>query len=153
MSQKTKSKSSRRPSERSHRSTLSLQTTDICINVYDLLPVSNLLHSGADLSSSSFLPSAADLPHLQPGRLSSALWTFGSSFLHSAVVIRGREYAYGGHDQAGISGVYWTKPRTEPPGGRFRCEILHGKSIRTDAEIDQTIREVRELAPTKLWPI
>ncbi|QPC77252.1 hypothetical protein HYE68_008004 [Fusarium pseudograminearum] len=98
---------------RSHRSTLSLSKTEITIHVYDLLP---------------------------PGRLSSVLWTVGASLLHSGVVINGKEYAYGGHDKRGLTGVYWTKPKTEPPGGTFRCEILHGFTLATEQEIEATLR-------------
>lgn len=75
------SKQSRKSSS-NHRSTLSLQRTEIKIHVYDLLP---------------------------PGKISTILWTIGSSLLHSGVVINNREYAYGGHDQPGVSGVYWTR--------------------------------------------
>ncbi|KAK5996652.1 DeSI-like protein sdu1 [Cladobotryum mycophilum] len=100
-----------------HRSTLSLQKTEITIHVYDLLP---------------------------PGRLASVLWTVGASLLHSGVVINGREYAYGGHDKRGVTGVYWTKPKTEPPGGTFKCEILHGFTLATQEEIDATLREASE---------
>ncbi|KFA63935.1 hypothetical protein S40285_03753 [Stachybotrys chlorohalonatus IBT 40285] len=96
-----------------HRSTLSLQKTEITIHVYDLLP---------------------------PGRLSSALWMVGASLLHSGVVINGREYAYGGHQKRGVTGVYWTKPRTEPPGGTFKSEILHGFTLATEEEIEATLR-------------
>ncbi|KAF5580417.1 UPF0326 domain-containing protein [Fusarium pseudocircinatum] len=102
---------------RSHRSTLSLSKTEITIHVYDLLP---------------------------PGRLSSVLWTVGASLLHSGVVINGREYAYGGHDKRGLTGVYWTKPRTEPPGGTFRCEILHGFTLATEDEINATLQSASE---------
>ncbi|EGS18724.1 uncharacterized protein CTHT_0053320 [Thermochaetoides thermophila DSM 1495] len=104
-------------SHRTHRSTLSLQKTEIIINVYDLLP---------------------------PGRLSSVLWTLGTSLLHSGVVINGKEYAYGGHNRPGITGVYWTRPKTEPPGGHFRCEILHGFTIAAPHEIERIIQEVSE---------
>ncbi|KZF18815.1 UPF0326 protein hag1 [Xylona heveae TC161] len=100
-----------------HRTTLSLKKTEICINVYDLLP---------------------------PGKLSSILWTIGGSLLHSGVVIGDKEYAYGGHDRPGMSGVYWTKPRMEPPGGTFRCEILHGFTIRPDSEIDSIVKEASQ---------
>lgn len=72
--------------------------------------------------------------------MSSVLWAFGTSVLHSGVVINGREYAYGGHDKRGLTGVYWTKPKTEPPGGTFKCEILHGFTLATQDEIDATIR-------------
>ncbi|KND87551.1 DeSI-like protein sdu1 [Tolypocladium ophioglossoides CBS 100239] len=102
-----------RQSANRHRSTLSLQKTEITIHVYDLLP---------------------------PGRVSSILWTVGASLLHSGVVINGREYAYGGHDKRGVTGVYWTKPGTEPPGGTFRCEILHGFTLASQEEIDSTLR-------------
>ena len=36
--------------------------------------------------------------------------------------------------------MYWTKPRTEPPGGTFRCEILHGFTLASQQEIDSTLR-------------
>ncbi|KAL2154407.1 hypothetical protein VTH82DRAFT_3083 [Thermothelomyces myriococcoides] len=102
---------------RSHRSTLSLQKTEILINIYDLLP---------------------------PGRISTLLWHMGTSLLHSGVVINGKEYAYGGHDRRGLTGVYWTKPQTCPPGGTFRCEYLHGFTLATQAEIDAIIRDASE---------
>lgn len=110
---------SRKPQKqiRSHRSTLSLQKTEVIINVYDLLP---------------------------PGRLSSTLWFFGTSLLHSGVVVNDKEYAYGGHDRRGVTGVYWTKSKTEPPGGTFKCEILHGFTIAPQAEIDAIIHEASE---------
>ncbi|KAF1984669.1 DUF862-domain-containing protein [Aulographum hederae CBS 113979] len=103
-----------RKSSSNHRNTLSLQKTEIRIDVYDLLP---------------------------PGKLSSFLWFLGGSLLHSGVVIAGKEYAFGGHEERGKSGVYWTKPKTEPPGGTFRCEILHGFSFLTDKEIHAVIQE------------
>ncbi|KAK4229079.1 desi-like protein sdu1 [Podospora fimiseda] len=102
---------------RSHRSTLSLSKTEITIHIYDLL---------------------------QPGRVSSTLWFLGTSLLHSGVVINGKEYAFGGHDRPGVTGVYWTKPKTEPPGGTFKCEILHGFTLATQAEIDNIIRQTSE---------
>ncbi|KAI0171904.1 DUF862-domain-containing protein [Hypoxylon sp. FL1284] len=108
---------SRKSSRQSHRSTLSLSRTEVLINVYDLLP---------------------------PGRISSVLWTVGASLLHSGVVINGKEYAYGGHDQRGVTGVYWTRPKTEPPGGTFRTEILHGFTFATQAEIDSIIRHASD---------
>ncbi|KAK3329676.1 PPPDE putative peptidase domain-containing protein [Apodospora peruviana] len=104
-------------SAKSHRSTMSLQKTEIIINVYDLLP---------------------------PGRISSTLWFLGTSLLHSGVVINGKEYAYGGHERRGVTGVYWTKPKTEPPGGTFKCEILHGFTLATQNEIDTIIRDTSE---------
>ncbi|KAK0667178.1 PPPDE putative peptidase domain-containing protein [Cercophora samala] len=106
-----------RPSRPSHRSTLSLQKTEITIHVYDLLP---------------------------PGKLSNALWALGTSLLHSGVVLNNKEYAYGGHDRPNLTGVYWTKPLTLPPGGTFRTEILHGFTLATEAEIDSIIRKASE---------
>jgi len=110
-------KASGKPARNNHRSTLSLQKTEIVINVYDLLP---------------------------PGKLASVLWTFGASLLHSGVVINEKEYAYGGHDKRGITGVYWTKPRSEPPGGTFKTEILHGFTVAPPDEIDAIIKEASE---------
>ncbi|OTB02465.1 hypothetical protein M426DRAFT_322567 [Hypoxylon sp. CI-4A] len=113
----SKKSTSSRSSRQSHRSTLSLSRTEVIINVYDLLP---------------------------PGRVSSVLWTVGASLLHSGVVINGKEYAYGGHDQRGLTGVYWTRPKTEPPGGTFKTEILHGFTFATQAEIDSIIRHASD---------
>ncbi|KAI9750853.1 MAG: hypothetical protein M1815_001551 [Lichina confinis] len=115
MSARPKAKARRGSSSSSACSTASARGTEILINVYDLLP---------------------------PGRLSSALWLVGSSLLHSGVVIQDREYAYGGHDYRGVSGVYWTPPRTEPPGATFKTELLHGFTLGTDDEIDSIIQEV-----------
>lgn len=68
----------------------------------------------------------------------------GTSLLHSGVVINDKEYAYGGHDRAGMTGVYWTKPKTQPPGGTFKCELLHGFTLASPAEIDTIIKEVSD---------
>src|SRR5688572_17876999 len=80
----------------------------------------------------------------QQGRLSSILWTVGASLLHSGVVINGREYAYGGHDRRGLTGVYWTKPKTNPPGGTFKQEILHGFTLASEDEINAVLREASD---------
>jgi hypothetical protein len=72
------------------------------------------------------------------------MWTVGVSLLHSGVVINGKEYAYGGHDRRGLTGVYWTNPRTEPPGGTFKCEILHGFTLRSQDEIQAFLKEASE---------
>jgi deubiquitinase DESI2 len=118
------SSSSKPPPARPKRSRTSssmsqtLQKTEITINVYDLLPV--------------------------PSRIGSLLWTFGSSLLHSGVVINNREYAYGGHNKRNTTGVYYTKPRFEPPGGTYRCSILQGFTYRTQAEIDDVVKKVSD---------
>lgn len=110
----TKKSFSKRDPTSSHRSTLSLQKTEIHINVYDLLP---------------------------PGRLGSFLWTLGTSLLHSGVVIKDREYAFGGHDIRNKTGVYYTTPLTSPPGATFKTSLLHGFTLRPHEEIDEIIRE------------
>ena len=115
MSSSARPKSARRSSGQNHRNTLSLQRTEVIINVYDLLP---------------------------PGKVSTVLWAIGSSLLHSGVVIGDREYAYGGHDQRGLTGVYWTKPAQEPPGGTFKQSILHGFSFRPAEELDAIVHQV-----------
>lgn len=106
-----------RQSSSNHRSTLSLQRTEIKIHVYDLLP---------------------------PGKVATLLWAIGSSLLHTGVVINDKEYAYGGHDQRGVSGVYYTRPGEEPPGGTFKQAILHGFSFRSEEEHLAIIREAME---------
>lgn len=35
-----------------------------------------------------------------------------------------------------MTGVYWTRPKTVPPGGTFRCAILHGFTFASQPEID-----------------
>ena len=59
-------------------------------------------------------------------------------------MIRDKEYAYGGHNRRGITGVYWTKPHFEPPGGTWRCDILQGFTFRTQKEIDTIVKEVSD---------
>lgn len=99
------------------QSPVSTRKFNISISVYDLLP---------------------------PNGLSTVLWTFGCSLLHTGVVIEDKEYAYGGHDRPGVSGVYWTHPKTEPPGGTFRCELQHGFTILRDAEINSILEEAAQ---------
>ncbi|KAI4849867.1 DUF862-domain-containing protein [Aureobasidium sp. EXF-8846] len=104
----------KRQSSSVYRPSLAAQKTEVKIHVYDLLP---------------------------PGRLSNILWHIGGSLLHTGVVINDREYAYGGHDRKGVSGVYWTKQKLEPPGGTFRCEILHGFTVLSQEEITNVIND------------
>jgi hypothetical protein len=56
-------------------------------------------------------------------------------------VINNREYAYGGHERRGLTGVYYTKPHQLPPGGTFRIEILQGFTLRTPSELEDVIAE------------
>ena len=99
---------------RSHAS-FSRPKTEILINVYDLLP---------------------------PGRFSTLLWTFGTALLHTGVVIKDREYAYGGHSIPKKSGVYYTPPLQAPPGGTFKCTLLHGFTYAPTEETNKVIEEV-----------
>lgn len=100
---------------------------------------------GDDVEVSEIFISVYDL--LPPGRLASALWLVGTSLLHTGVHIKalGREYAFGGHCRPGISGVYWTRPHTEPPGGTFRCERLHGVCRMSRQELESEIKHISEL--------
>lgn len=91
--------------------------TDVKIHVYDLLP---------------------------PGRLASLLWYVGGAVLHSGVVVGDKEYAFGGHNKPGLTGVYWTRPGLVPPGGTFKCEIPMGSSLRTREQIDQIVKEASQ---------
>jgi hypothetical protein len=58
--------------------------------------------------------------------------------------MNGKEYAFGGHDRRDMTGVYWTKPGSEPPGGTFRCEILQGFTLSPQNEIDAIIKQASE---------
>ena len=59
-------------------------------------------------------------------------------------MIRGKEYAYGGHNKRNLTGVYWTKPHFEPPGATWRCDILQGFTFRTESDIDAIVKEVSD---------
>ena len=60
-------------------------------------------------------------------------------------MINNREYAYGGHDKRGMTGVYYTPPRSVPPGGTFKIEILHGFTVQPQNEIDAIIKEASDV--------
>ena len=60
------------------------------------------------------------------------------------MVINEREYAYGGHNIRDLTGVYWTAPRLEPPGGRWRRDILQGFTLHTQLEIDAIVKQVSD---------
>ncbi|KAB8339058.1 hypothetical protein FH972_021994 [Carpinus fangiana] len=71
--------------------------------------------------------------------------------LHTGVVIDGKEYAFGGHNKTGVSGVYYTQVGTVPPGGVFRCEILQGFTFRTPKEIKKIIKEASHQFQGPQW--
>ncbi|KAK9457471.1 PPPDE putative peptidase domain-containing protein [Dipodascopsis uninucleata] len=88
----------------------------VLINVYDLL------------QESSFAP---------------VIWTLGIGVYHSAVEIDGKEYAYGGHDEPGISGVYYSKPKTPLPGNIVcKTSIFHGNTSYSPAEVRAIVNEL-----------
>ena len=60
-------------------------------------------------------------------------------------MINDREYAFGGHNKRGVTGVYWTRPHFEPPGGTWRCNILQGFTFRSQKEIDAIVLGVSEV--------
>lgn len=99
----------------------------------------SLTRSGSGTTSTPVVINCYDL--LPPGRLATMLWTLGTSLLHTGVVVGDKEYAFGGHDRPGVTGVYWTKPRTDPPGGTWRCEIPHGEIALTPEQTDTIVRE------------
>lgn len=107
---------------------------EVWVNVYDLLPVRIMccLFKGKKI-----------LMCPQPGKFSNILWKLGGAVLHSGVVLGNREYAFGAHGQSGLSGVYWTTPKTEPPGGIFRYGFFHGIAKQPQDEIDVILHEVR----------
>lgn len=43
-----------------------------------------------------------------------------------------------------MSGIYWTEPRQEPPGGTFRCEILQGFTFRSGHEVESVIKDISQ---------
>lgn len=129
MSSAAKAKSSRNPSRSSstrkapprrlsHRSAPSYARPKfpVLINIYDLL---------SEIT------------------LASLLWPMGLSLLHTGVVLQTREYAYGAtaSDLHNQTGVFWTRPRLEPPGGTFRHAHLQGFTYLSAAEFDTVIRE------------
>ncbi|KAF1826438.1 DUF862-domain-containing protein [Dissoconium aciculare CBS 342.82] len=101
----------------SRPATLPAPKTAVLISVYDLLP---------------------------PSALSDFLWTIGAGLLHSGVVVGDREYAFGGHHRPGVTGVYWTSPHLEPPGGTFRAAVLRGHTSRTEKETESIIKDVSD---------
>lgn len=80
----------------------------VSINVYDLMPQS---------------------------RLSTLMWFTGLSICHSGVVLNDQEWAFGGHDVEGISGVYVTKPKAVPENATFRSNIPIGITLLDDDDI------------------
>ncbi|KAK9360137.1 PPPDE putative peptidase domain-containing protein [Lipomyces starkeyi] len=80
---------------------------------------------------------------LQDSRFAPFIWILGIGVYHSAVEIDGREYAYGGHEEPGISGVYYSKSKTPLPGGIIcKTSILHGYTSYSPAEVHAIISDL-----------
>lgn len=43
-----------------------------------------------------------------------------------------------------MTGVYWTNPKSEPPGGTFKCEVLQGFTLATSDEIEAIVKKASE---------
>jgi hypothetical protein len=133
------SKNSKDPRTRtgSHREQLAARTTEIRINVYDLLPVSVAERCLGKVIANS----------IQPGKLSTILWTIGSGLLHSGVVIGNREYAYGGHDRRGLTGVYYTKY------AQIYFKVFYSRILITSkAAATTTRRHIQNRGPARFHP-
>lgn len=120
MPPKPKRKSS---SSSSHRLSSQVPKTEVIINIYDLLP---------------------------PSCLSTALWPLGLSLLHTGVVLNDREYSYGAltyPTSPSKTGVFWNRPRLEPPGGTFRISILQGITYLSHPEIEAVVKSVSARFP------
>ncbi|KAK9238239.1 PPPDE putative peptidase domain-containing protein [Lipomyces kononenkoae] len=80
---------------------------------------------------------------LQDSKFAPLMWILGIGVYHSAVEIDGREYAYGGHEEPGISGVYSSKSKTPLPGGiTCKTSILHGYTSYSPAEFHAIISDL-----------
>lgn len=88
----------------------------IQLNVYDLLP---------------------------PSKLSTFMWVTGLSICHSGVVINDEEWAFGGHDVDGVTGVYVTRPRAVPDNAVFRTTIPIGVTLLDDRGIRRALEKLR----------
>lgn len=101
--------------------------------------------SSLSLSESRKLPISVNVYDLMPpSRLSSFLWLSGMSICHSGVVINEEEeWAFGGHDVEGVSGVYVTRPRDVPDNATFRTTLQIGVTILSDRAIRKEMDRLR----------
>ncbi|KAL8666954.1 MAG: hypothetical protein Q9168_007379 [Polycauliona sp. 1 TL-2023] len=80
-----------------------------------------------------------------PGKLSTTLWHLGSPLLHTGLVITSlnREYAFGGHAQPSLTGVYYIPPGAEDPNlVTFRLSYLCGFSYLAPAELKKVVQDI-----------
>eukprot|EP00929_Paragymnodinium_shiwhaense_P075463 TRINITY_DN38588_c0_g1_i1.p1 TRINITY_DN38588_c0_g1~~TRINITY_DN38588_c0_g1_i1.p1 ORF type:complete len:424 (+),score=110.21 TRINITY_DN38588_c0_g1_i1:62-1333(+) len=62
---------------------------------------------------------------------------------HSAIVVHGLEYAYGGHDAEGESGVYTSKPERDQ-NYRFYQRVVMGRVNMTKQEVRAAVKEMAD---------
>ncbi|CCG82647.1 Putative uncharacterized protein [Taphrina deformans PYCC 5710] len=67
----------------------------------------------------------------------------GLSICHSGVVIGEQEWAFGGHDVEGVTGVYVTKPRDVPDNATFKASIPIGVTILDDRAIRNKLERLK----------
>ncbi|KAK9470549.1 PPPDE putative peptidase domain-containing protein [Dipodascopsis tothii] len=80
---------------------------------------------------------------LQGSRMAGLCWALGVGVYHSAVEIDDREYAYGGHDEPGVSGVYYSRPKTPLPGGLVcRLSFDHADTTYSAAEVRAIVSDL-----------
>ncbi|KAK9477124.1 PPPDE putative peptidase domain-containing protein [Lipomyces japonicus] len=107
----------------------------------DSQPITNLQNSRDGTRKLSVTINVYDM--LQDSKFAPLIWNFGIGVYHSAVEIDGREYAFGGHTEPGISGVYYSKPKTELPGGiTCKTSLLHGYTSYSPAEVRAIVNEL-----------
>lgn len=81
---------------------------------------------------------------------SSFVDTLGSGILalyHSGIVVAGREWAFGGHDAEGSSGVYVTRPE-QNPDFMFYQRVIMGQ---VQATMQQANMKLKEIARSGKW--
>lgn len=98
----------------------------------------------ASLSEARKLPVLLNIYDLMaPSKLSSFMWLSGLSICHSGVVIHDEEWAFGGHDVDGVTGVYVSRPRAVPDNAIFRTTICIGVTLLDDRQIRKALNKLR----------
>lgn len=97
------------------------------------------------LSETRKLPITVNVYDLMPqSRLSTFMWVSGISICHSGVVINDEEWAFGGHDVEGVSGVYVTKPRAVPENAIYKTSITIGVTLLDDKTIRKELERLKK---------
>jgi len=68
----------------------------------------------------------------------------GLGIHHSAVEVYGREYAFGYHDEATVTGVFDIRPRSAPPPAKFRETIEFGEIASSRDEVEEKLSALRK---------